>query len=82
VSITQVLVAGVSATGYVGIALVWGAVIPVQDPDWGTVTPSQNPDWVPPESDIPVWGQLSPSQVPNWGPVDPSQDPEWGQIAA
>ena len=54
-----VSVAGISATGYVGPVLVWGQIVPNQDPNWTQVSPAQSPAWSP----------VSPSQDPGWTPI-------------
>jgi len=38
-------VAGISATGTVGQALVYGRIVPDQDPTYTEVAPSQSPTW-------------------------------------
>ena len=46
VSISKTVeVTGVSATGGVGSALVWGLVIPGQSTSWTGVSPSQSTTW-------------------------------------
>jgi len=40
-----VSVTGVAATGGVGQVLVWGSIVPDQNPEYSTVTPSQVPGW-------------------------------------
>ena len=44
-SSAEVSVTGVTATGSIGQVLVWGAIIPSQNPSYSTITPSQSPSW-------------------------------------
>jgi hypothetical protein len=49
ITITQsanVFVTGISATGSVGPVLVWGNIVPNQNPSWGNIAPNQNPSWI------------------------------------
>ena len=36
---------GVNATGQIGKLLIWGTIIPGQDPSWGAISDSQDPGW-------------------------------------
>jgi hypothetical protein len=38
-------VTGLSATGSVGLVLVWGEITPSQNPNFSAITPSQTPSW-------------------------------------
>jgi hypothetical protein len=52
----NVFVTGVSATGEVGTPLVWGRIVPNQNPSYTPEQPSQSPGW----------SEDSPSQTPGW----------------
>jgi hypothetical protein len=41
----NVFVTGVSATGEVGTPLVWGRIVPNQDPSYTSINPNQSPGW-------------------------------------
>ena len=49
-------VTGVSATGSVGQVLVYGRVVPDQNPTYTEITPSQSPTWL----------EEAPNQSANW----------------
>ena len=36
---------GIAATGQVGQVLVWGSVVPNQNPNYTTTNPTQSPNW-------------------------------------
>jgi len=55
----NVVPTGVSATGLVGGALVWGKIIPGQDSSWQNVDDSQTPSW----------SNVDDSQTPSWEEV-------------
>ena len=38
-------VTGLSAVSAVGSVLVWGTIVPSQNPGYSTVSPTQTPDW-------------------------------------
>ena len=42
---TEIPVTGLSATASVGTVLVWGDIVPNQNPSYSTVQPSQTPNW-------------------------------------
>jgi len=50
------IVTGVSATGEVGTPLVWGRIVPNQDPSYTPEQPTQSPGW----------SSETPSQSPGW----------------
>ena len=56
----DVAVTGVSATGEVGTPLVWGRIVPNQDPSYTPDQPTQSPGWT---DDNPSSGPL---QSPGW----------------
>jgi hypothetical protein len=47
---------GVSGTGETNGVLVWGLIIPDQDPSYSQISPSQSPSW----------SSETPSQTPDW----------------
>ena len=49
-------VIGVNATGGVGQGLVYGSIVPSQNPNYTDVTPSQSPTWT----------EEVPTQSANW----------------
>ena len=51
-----VFVTGVFATGAVGYVLIWGNIVPDQNPGFAQVIPGQVPDWV----------QIVPTSAPAW----------------
>jgi hypothetical protein len=55
----NVFVTGVSATGEVGTPLVWGRIVPNQNPSYTPVTPSSTP----------AWSDETPSQTPGWDDI-------------
>jgi hypothetical protein len=48
--------AGLQATGNVGQVLVWGTIVPNQNPSYTPIAPTQTPSW----------GEETPAQTPNW----------------
>ena len=52
-------VAGVEGTGEAGQVLVWGRIVPNQNPSYTPVTPSSTP----------AWSDDTPSQTPNWDDI-------------
>jgi hypothetical protein len=52
-------VTGVSATGIAGQVLVWGTIVPNQNPGYTPVTPSSTP----------AWSDETPSQTPGWDDI-------------
>jgi len=52
-------VTGVSGTGEAGQVLVWGRIVPNQNPSYNPVTPSSTP----------AWSDETPSQTPNWDDI-------------
>jgi hypothetical protein len=55
----NVFVTGVSATGEVGTPLVWGRIVPNQNPSYNPETPSSTP----------AWSDETPSQTPGWDDI-------------
>ena len=55
----NVFVTGVSATGEVGTPLVWGRIVPNQNPSYTPETPSSTP----------AWSDETPSQTPGWDDI-------------
>ena len=55
----NVLPTGVEATGAVSQILVWGPIVPGQDPSWTGVTDTQDP----------TWSSVSDTQTPGWEEV-------------
>ena len=49
-------VTGVQAVGYVGDVLVWGQIVPDQNPNWQPIDDSQSG----------TWSAINDSQTPNW----------------
>jgi len=52
-------VTGVSGTGEAGQVLVWGRIVPNQNPSYTPIQPSSTPSW----------SDESPSQTPNWDDI-------------
>jgi len=52
----NVSLTGVSASGEVGSVLVWGTIVPNQNPSYTPIAPTQTPSW----------GEETPAQTPNW----------------
>ena len=79
----NVLVSGVSATGRVRPVLVWGKIVPDQNPEYTGVTPSQSPGWVEETaSQTTTWQEVEPAQSPSWSEDTATQSPNWNDIAA
>ena len=79
----DVAVTGVTAPGQVNAVLVWGRIVPNQNPSYIGEEPSQAPGLsgiVP--SQTPSWNATTPSQTPSYGDEAPSQTPNWDDIAA
>jgi hypothetical protein len=76
-------VTGVSATGQIGPVLVWGRIIPDQNPSYTPITPTQNPSLsqIAPNQN-PSYTSITPSSTPSWSDESPSQTPGWDDIAA
>jgi hypothetical protein len=79
----NVVPTGVAAIGEVGTPLVWGTIVPNQNPSytpeqptqspvWGAIVPNQNPSYTPEQ----------PTQSPGWSSENPSQSPGWTRKAA
>jgi hypothetical protein len=62
-----VVLTGFGMTGAVGRILVWGRVIPGQNPSYGPDIPVQ----------IPAWAGIVPNQNPGYTPDQPTQAPAW-----
>ena len=52
-------VTGVEGTGEAGQVLVWGRIVPNQNPSYNPVTPSSTPSW----------SDDTPSQTPGWDDI-------------
>jgi hypothetical protein len=78
-----VSVTGVAAFGRVSGVLVWGPVLPNQDPNYGPVDPTQVPGWsaVSP-SQTPGYAAVAPNQNPGYSSATPDQTPGWTPIAS
>jgi hypothetical protein len=50
---------GISAQGEVGQVLVWGKIVPNQNPNWQNIQGSQTPNW----------STINPNQTPDWQEV-------------
>jgi len=79
----DVSVTGVAGTGEVGPVLVWGRIIPDQNPSYTPITPTQNPSFsqIAPNQN-PSYTPITPSSTPSWSDESPSQTPGWDDIAA
>ena len=55
----DVSVTGLSAVSSVGSVLVWGTIVPSQNPGYNTVSPTQTPSY----------GGVSPTQTPDWNEI-------------
>jgi hypothetical protein len=55
----SIALTGVYGTGAISQILVWGDVVPGQDPEWGVIDDSQSPSW----------GAIDDSQTPDWQEV-------------
>jgi|DEB0MinimDraft_6_1074348.scaffolds.fasta_scaffold05856_6 hypothetical protein len=76
-------VTGLAATGGVGTVLVWGKIVPDQNPSYSQVIPSQSPIWAEDAaSQTPGWAEETPSQSPSWTEETAAQTPNWTEIAA
>jgi hypothetical protein len=79
----EVSVAGIYAAGYVGEVLVWGSIIPDQDPNWSPIQPDPSAMWSSIQPDPPAgWAPIQPDPLSVWSDTAPSQSPDWVQIAA
>ena len=65
--VLEVPVTGVEGTGQVGSVLVWGGIVPNQDPSYTPTNPSQSPSW----------GDETPTQTSGFAPTTPTQSPGW-----
>jgi hypothetical protein len=74
---------GVTAYGYAGQVMIWGDIVPSQNPSWNAITPSESPGWtvISPATSS-SWTPIAPSEDPGYTPITPSQSPNWTQIAA
>ena len=52
-------VTGLSAVSAVGPVLVWGTIVPSQNPGYSTVSPTQTPSY----------STVSPAQTPDWNEI-------------
>ena len=68
---------GVSATGEIGEATVWGIFLSTTT-SYSTVSSSQSPSFsVVSPNQSPNFNKITPSQSPSYSPVTPSQNPTW-----
>jgi len=76
-------VVGVSAIGQTGQVLVWGRIVPNQNPGYNPETPSQAPAWsAESPTQSPGYNPETPTQTPGWSEDVPSQSPVWTRTAA
>ena len=80
---SDVSVTGVAATGAVGSVLVWGDIVPNQDPNYSPEVPAQTPNWnnVVPNQNA-GYTSVEPTQSPGWSDESPSQNPGWTRKVA
>ena len=76
-------VTGLSATGQTTPVLVWGRIVPDQDPEYLPEIPSQTPNWnnVVPNQNA-GYTTVEPTQSPGWSDESPSQNPGWTRKVA
>jgi len=53
---SNVALTGVYGTGAITSVLVWGVIVPGQDPEWAVISDSQSPSW----------GDVDEAQDPEW----------------
>ena len=52
----DIALTGLAGTGGISQILVWGIIVPGQDPEWETIDDSQSPSW----------GDVDEAQDPEW----------------
>ena len=78
-------VIGLEVLGSVGGVLVWGTIVPSQDPEYQELSPTQEPSYTQiTASQTPGYTELSPTQEPEYTEITPSyeQGQTWNDIAA
>jgi hypothetical protein len=74
---------GVSATGEISKVLVWGRIVPNQNPSYTPINPAQSASFATiTPSQSAGYSMVAPSQTPGFAPDEPLQDPLWSSIAA